>query len=120
MAAEADVPLVPLVLWGTQRMMTKGRPRDFSRGKAVLITVGEPFHPKRTDDVNAVTAELHTRMAALLDDAVARYPQQPAGPDDRWWLPARFGGTAPTLAEAAALEVAERRARAAKSRPVSS
>ena len=120
MAAEADVALVPLVLWGTQRMMTKGRPRDFSRGKAVLITVGEPLHPKRTDDVNIVTAELHARMAALLDDAMTRYPQQPSDADDRWWLPARLGGTAPTLAEAAALEVAERRARAAKSRPVSS
>jgi 1-acyl-sn-glycerol-3-phosphate acyltransferase len=32
-AAAADVPLVPVILWGTQRMMTKDHPRDFSRGK---------------------------------------------------------------------------------------
>lgn len=119
MAAEADVPLVPVVVWGTQRMMTKGRPRDFSRGKAILVSVGEPLHPKRTDDINTVTAELHTTMEAMLDDLVTRYPQQPSGADDRWWLPARFGGSAPTPAEAAALEVAERRARAAKARAVS-
>ncbi len=113
MAAEAGVPLVPVVLWGTQRMMTKGRPRDFSRGKAVSITVGDPLNPSRDDDSSAVTAELRERMAAMLDYAIARYPQDPAGDDDRWWLPARFGGTAPTPAEAAALEVAERKARAA-------
>jgi 1-acyl-sn-glycerol-3-phosphate acyltransferase len=116
MAAEGDVPLVPLVVWGTQRMMTKGHPRDFSRGKAILINIGEPMHPKRSDDVNAVTAELHTRMAALLEDAMTRYPQQPKDDDDRWWLPARLGGTAPTPAQAAAMEGEERRARAAQAR----
>ena len=31
-AARAGVPLIPVVLWGTQRMMTKDHPRDFSRG----------------------------------------------------------------------------------------
>jgi 1-acyl-sn-glycerol-3-phosphate acyltransferase len=114
MAAEADAPLVPVVVWGTQRMLTKGHPRDFSRGKAVSITVGEPLHPRHDDDAGEVTEALHARMAQLLDDAIARYPQQPADDDDRWWLPARFGGTAPTLQQAAAMEVAERKARAAK------
>ena len=32
----------------------------------------------------------------------AATPQQPAGPDDRWWLPAHLGGTAPTPEAAAA------------------
>ena len=41
-------------------------------------------------------------MEALLDEAQRSYPQQPAGPDDRWWLPAHLGGTAPTPEEAAA------------------
>ncbi|HET8970791.1 MAG TPA: lysophospholipid acyltransferase family protein [Candidatus Nanopelagicales bacterium] len=114
MAADAGVPLVPVVLWGTQRMMTKGRPRDFSRGKAISVTVGEPFHPVPADDMNQTTAALRARMADMLDDAVATYPQRPAGEADRWWLPARHGGTAPTPQEAAALEVAERKARAAR------
>ena len=42
-AAEAGVPLVPVIMWGTQRMMTKDHPRDFSRGKTIAITVGEPL-----------------------------------------------------------------------------
>ena len=69
---------------------------------------------RASDDSSEVTAELRARMAAMLDYAIARYPQDPAGDDDRWWLPARFGGSAPTPAEAQALEVAERKARAAK------
>ena len=40
----------------------------------------------------------------MLDAAIERYPQRPAGPDDTWWLPARFGGTAPTLAEATRMD----------------
>jgi hypothetical protein len=35
------------------------------------------------------------------------YPDRPTGDDDRWWLPASMGGTAPTLEEATALDVAE-------------
>ena len=42
---QAGVPLVPVIMWGTQRMMTKDHPRDFSRGKTILLRVGEPLHP---------------------------------------------------------------------------
>ena len=104
LAMDAGVPLVPVVLWGTQRMMTKGRPRDFSRGKAVSITVGEPIAVPQGSDLDAVQTDLHARMAVMLDDAVARYPQRPSGPDDTWWLPARHGGSAPTLTEATRLD----------------
>jgi hypothetical protein len=48
-------------------------------------------------------------MEALLEEAQRTYPDQPAGPDDRWWLPAHLGGTAPTPEEAA--EAAAIRAR---------
>ena len=40
-------------------------------------------------------------MEELLDEAQRTYPDQPAGPDDRWWLPVHLGGTAPTPEEAA-------------------
>lgn len=110
-AAEAGVPLVPVILWGTQRMMTKDHPRDFSRGKTIALTVGEPMHPTTEDNAVAQTAELHRRMNVLLEQTIAAYPtaEQPPG---SWWVPARLGGTAPTLAEAADLDVAEKRERA--------
>jgi len=111
-AAEAGVPLLPVVLWGTQRMMTKDHPRDFSRGKTIAISVGEPLHPTGEDPV-AETAALHAALATLLDETIARYPadEQPPG---SWWLPARLGGSAPTPEEAMGLDAEEKRARAAR------
>ncbi|GAA2384582.1 lysophospholipid acyltransferase family protein [Dactylosporangium salmoneum] len=96
MAAATGVPLVPMVLWGTQRFWTKGRPKDLTqRGVAITILMGEPLRPQRRDNQDAVSVELRTRMTALLDRAQREYPQAPAGPEDTWWLPAHLGGTAP-------------------------
>jgi 1-acyl-sn-glycerol-3-phosphate acyltransferase len=114
MAAEAGVPLVPSAVWGTQRLLTKGRPRNLQRHVPIRVHVGEPLRPSTSDDPTVVTEELKGRMAALLDAAQAAYPDEPAGDSDRWWLPAHLGGTAPTPEEAAELEraeVAERRAK---------
>jgi 1-acyl-sn-glycerol-3-phosphate acyltransferase len=109
-AAEAGVPVVPVILWGTQRMMTKDHPRDFSRGKTISITVGEPMHPTGDNPVGD-TARLHAQMSQMLRDTVAAYPadEQPAG---SWWVPASMGGSAPTLEEAARLDAEEKRERA--------
>jgi 1-acyl-sn-glycerol-3-phosphate acyltransferase len=109
-AAEAGVPLVPAVLWGTQRMMTKDHPRDFSRNKTISVHVGTPLHPTGEDPA-ADTEALHGALAALLDESVAAYPSEEQPPGS-WWLPARFGGSAPTLAAAADLDRDELRRRA--------
>ena len=109
-AAEAGVPLIPVALWGTQRLMTKDHPRDFSRGKTIGIRVGEPLHPTGEDPV-AETALLHERLVALQAEAVEAYPaeEQPPG---SWWLPASRGGTAPTPERAAELDAEEKAERA--------
>lgn len=111
-AAEAGVPVVPVILWGTQRMMTKGHPRDFSRGKTISISVGEPMHPTGSDPA-AETTELRERMSTMLRAAVQAYPvaEQPPG---SWWVPASMGGSAPTPEEAVALDHEEKRERARK------
>lgn len=109
-AAGAEVPLVPVIVWGTQRMLTKGHRRDFSRGKAISISVGAPMRPTGEDPA-AETAALHAVMAGMLDEVIRSYPQYE---DGAWWLPASYGGSAPTLEEAAELESAEKAARAAR------
>ena len=113
-AAAAGVPLVPVVLWGTHRMITKDHPKDFSRGKTVAINVGVPLHPTGENAV-AETAELHRVMSAMLDETIRSYPadEQPPG---SWWLPADYGGSAPTLEEAARLDLEEKRKRAERRR----
>jgi 1-acyl-sn-glycerol-3-phosphate acyltransferase len=116
MAIEAQVPLIPVVVWGSQRIMTKNRPRDLSRGKHIRIVIGEPFTPAPGADANVVTKELKERMQGLLETARSTYQQQPEGEDDRWWLPASMGGTAPTLEAAEAADAEERERRAARRR----
>ncbi|MEV0427510.1 lysophospholipid acyltransferase family protein [Micromonospora sp. NPDC050495] len=110
MAQEAGVPLLPVALWGTQRLWTKGRPRTLTRRHTpITILVGEPMDPAEHPDANAMTAALRSRLTALVDQAQRDYPEQPAGPDDAWWQPAHLGGTAPTPERAAELDRAGRR-----------
>ena len=111
-AAAAGVPIVPVILWGTQRMMTKDHPKDFSRGKTISIVLGEPIHPAGEDPV-AETAHLRSVMSTMLARAIEAYPaeEQPPG---SWWLPASYGGSAPTPEQALELDAAEKRERAAK------
>jgi len=114
MAQEAGVPLLPCVIWGSQRVYTKGRRKDLTRGTPIRIAVGEPFSPDPSADPVAVTAELKARMQVLLDQARATYPGAPRSPEDTWWIPAAMGGTAPTLEQAAARQAEVDRARAAR------
>ena len=114
-AAAARVPIVPVVLWGTQRLMTKDHPSNLlRRGLPISIDVGAPLHPTGVDPV-AETAELRDVMQGMLAAAIAAYPakQQPPG---SWWVPASLGGSAPTPERAAELDAAERAARLARRR----
>ncbi|MDQ2758679.1 MAG: 1-acyl-sn-glycerol-3-phosphate acyltransferase [Actinomycetota bacterium] len=117
------VPLVPVVVWGSQRLLTTGPRWSLRRGTAVTVLFGEPMHPGPDEDPYAVTAELRTRLEALLEQAMDDYPQVPRGGDDRWWVPAVRGGDAPTREVAGQLEEeslrrreAERAARRARAR----
>ncbi|MBL8932722.1 MAG: 1-acyl-sn-glycerol-3-phosphate acyltransferase [Kineosporiaceae bacterium] len=109
MAAAAGVPVIPAVVWGGQRIFTKGRPKDFrGRGKAITVAFGEPMSVGKGAGVEAASQQLISTMAAMLDRVQHAYPQHPSGPQDTWWLPASLGGTAPTPQEAALLDAEDR------------
>jgi 1-acyl-sn-glycerol-3-phosphate acyltransferase len=111
MAQAARVPLIPVAVWGGQRMFTTGRPRSFtSRGRHVLVEVGQPMDVPKGADGDALTAELRVRLQTLLDDLQARTPEQPVAGQDAWWHPAHLGGTAPTPQEAAESKAAQKQA----------
>ncbi|MFC4585667.1 lysophospholipid acyltransferase family protein [Sphaerisporangium corydalis] len=102
MAAEAEVPLIPVTVWGTQRMWTKGRPRRLTqRHVPVTIDVGEPLFPKPGQDIAELTATLRARMSERLDAVQRSYPDPGEG---AWWHPAHLGGTAPTPTQATTLD----------------
>ena len=115
LAAEAGVPLIPLALWGGQRLMTKNRKislRERSNVPIVMV-VGEPITVAATDDALEATAQLKNAMEGLLETAQKSYPVEGSG---QWWHPRHLGGTAPTPEEAAAADAARdaRRAEAAR------
>ena len=114
MAREAGVPLLPCVIWGSQRVFTKGRPKDLTRGTPIRIVVGEAYVPDPALDAVAATADLKARMQELLDEARRTYPGGPRTADDTWWVPASMGGTAPTLEQAAQIARDRESARAAR------
>jgi 1-acyl-sn-glycerol-3-phosphate acyltransferase len=102
MAQEANVPIVPLIVWGAQRVWTKDHPKNVGRKKIpITVAVGPGFEP--SESVDAAMAQLREAMTALLYQAQAGYPH-PAG---EYWVPRRLGGGAPTLEEASAIEEAE-------------
>jgi 1-acyl-sn-glycerol-3-phosphate acyltransferase len=112
MAARAGVPLIPVILWGTQRIYTKDHPRDFSRGKAISLSVGPPVELTGSDPVGDNT-RLRAEMSQLLDRAITTYPQHEEG---AWWVPRAYGGSALSRDEANKVERAEARERAERRR----
>jgi 1-acyl-sn-glycerol-3-phosphate acyltransferase len=101
MAVQSGVPIIPAAVWGGHRVATKGKVH-LRRGVAVTVILGEPIVAEPGEKAQSILRRTRAAMESLLDEAQRTYPQQPAGPDDRWWLPAHLGGTAPTPEVAAA------------------
>jgi 1-acyl-sn-glycerol-3-phosphate acyltransferase len=103
LAIEADVPLIPLVVWGGQRLWTSGRKPKLRRKVSVSVWVDQPMSRIDGETAAALTERLAQRLRELVDEVLEAYPDKPATGDE-WWLPAHLGGGAPTPAEAALQE----------------
>jgi 1-acyl-sn-glycerol-3-phosphate acyltransferase len=109
MALEAGVPMVPLIVWGAQRIWTKDHPRNVGHEKIpVIVAAGQPLSPD--GDVEHLDAALRDEMTSLLHRVQEEYPH----PEGAYWVPQRLGGSAPTVAEAKILEQTEKAERAHK------
>ena len=110
MAIEAGVPIVPHIVWGAQRIWTKGHPKKLLRPKVpIAVAVGEPIEP--TLPAPELTQLLHSRMQHLLERVQDAYGPHPPG---EFWVPRRLGGGAPTLAEANRMDLDEAAEKAAR------
>jgi 1-acyl-sn-glycerol-3-phosphate acyltransferase len=93
LAIGAGVPIVPTIVWGGQRVYTKGVKPNLKRGKTpVSVSFGEAILYGKDADIEA--AELHLRevMISMLNQVQEKYPDSHVG---QRWAPARLGGTAP-------------------------
>jgi 1-acyl-sn-glycerol-3-phosphate acyltransferase len=97
MALAAGVPIVPVSVWGTQRLWTKGHPKNLTRRHTpITVSVGPAIDVAPDDKPVVVTRRIGEALETLLHKAQESYVDQPSGADDTWWLPVRLGGTAPT------------------------
>ena len=110
-AHQAGVPLVPCVIWGSQRIWTKDLPKHF-RDVPVIVRYGEPV--ALTGDAEVDTAELKRQMQLLLDASRSEYASLYTDGAGEAWMPVALGGTAPTPEEAEELYAKERAEREAK------
>ncbi|GAB7067675.1 1-acyl-sn-glycerol-3-phosphate acyltransferase [Mycobacterium hodleri] len=102
MALEAQVPIVPLIVWGAHRVWTKDHPRNLGRKKIpVVVAAGPPLLPTGTSD--ELLRDLRAGMAELLHQVQQSYDH----PEGAYWVPHRLGGGAPTMEEAIVREEAE-------------
>jgi 1-acyl-sn-glycerol-3-phosphate acyltransferase len=86
LAAASGVPVTPIGLWGTHRILFKGRKPNWQLGVAETVVVGPPVRVQPDEDMHVAT----DRIMAAIVDCVARareiYPQRPTGDDDGWWV----------------------------------
>jgi 1-acyl-sn-glycerol-3-phosphate acyltransferase len=109
MALEAQVPIVPLIVWGAHRIWTKDHPRNLGREKTpITVAVGRALPP--TGTAEELMNELRLEMTALLHGVQQSYDH----PQGAYWVPRRLGGSAPTMEEARVREEAELAERARK------
>lgn len=113
MAQAAGVPVLPMIIWGSQRVWTKGYPKRLGRSKVpITLSVGEPVPAGRKDNADELNTLIRASMTELLHAAQEAYPAVPS--DELKFLPVRLGGTAPTLEQATALDEEDSVRRAAR------
>jgi len=113
MSQAAGVPVLPMIIWGSQRVWTKGYPKRLGRTNVpITLSVGEPILAGRGADAEDINGQVRARMNDLLHAAQEAYPAVPT--DELKYLPARLGGTAPTLEQATVLDDEEAVRRAAR------
>jgi len=94
LAMGSDTPIIPTIVWGSQRIITKKVKANWKRNKfPISVSFGEPFIVKKGQDVDEAESKLRQLMKDLLTQVQNTYPDSHAG---QRWAPARLGGTAPT------------------------
>lgn len=107
-AGEAGVPMIPTVIWGSQRLLTKDLKKNLGRSRTpIIVSYGEPV--TTTGDAERDTEQVKAAMQELLERNRAEYAERFGPfPDGLDWMPASLGGSAPTLEEANEILARER------------
>jgi 1-acyl-sn-glycerol-3-phosphate acyltransferase len=86
LAQQAGMPIVPIGLWGTHRILTKGRKPHWRWGVAQTAVIGEPVKIPEDEHVKAATDRVMDAISACVARAREIYPQQAKPGEDPWWV----------------------------------
>jgi 1-acyl-sn-glycerol-3-phosphate acyltransferase len=93
LAMAAGVPVIPTIVWGSQRIWTKKVKRNLRREKfPVTVAFGEPLYFDKQSNVEASESVLRETMIEMLHEVQNKYPDSHQG---QRWAPLRLGGSAP-------------------------
>ncbi len=93
LAMAAGVPVIPTIVWCSQRIWTKKVKRNLRREKfPVTVAFGEPLYFDKQSDVEASESLLRETMITMLHQVQQKYPDSHQG---QRWAPLRLGGSAP-------------------------
>lgn len=108
LARETGTPLVPVAIWGSQRVYSVGVPEpppDLTRGRRVDVAFGTPVHLAPDADLVEGTRTLGHTLTGMLEDLQTRPEHRPRPGEFATWYPAHLGGHAPTRAAALELDI---------------
>lgn len=86
LAAAIGVPVTPVGLWGTHRILFKGRKPKWRWGVAETVVVGDPVRIRPDENVYVATDRIMGAICACVARARELYPQRPGAGDDGWWV----------------------------------
>jgi 1-acyl-sn-glycerol-3-phosphate acyltransferase len=109
MALQAQVPIIPVIVWGAHRIWPKDHPKKVIRNKVpITVAAGRPLPPY--GDPEQLMGSLREAMTALLHRVQEEYPH----PEGEFWVPRRLGGSAPTQDDSRQIRLAELQERVRK------
>lgn len=112
LARATGAPLVPVAIWGSQRVASVGQPTsprpDLTRGRRVDVAVGPASYVDPGDEPTERTRQLGHDLTALLERLQRMPEHQPRPGEYAAWHPAHLGGHAPSRHRARALDVVPR------------
>lgn len=86
LARMSGVPVTPVGLWGSHRILFKGRKPNWRLGVAQTICVGPPVGVSAGDDLAEATDGIMEAISERVRRARELYPQRPEPGEDDWWV----------------------------------
>jgi 1-acyl-sn-glycerol-3-phosphate acyltransferase len=108
LARETGAPVVPVAVWGTQRLFSVGDPAlppDLTPGRRIDVAFGVPLYVAPGDDITERTHDLGRALTGLLERLQQLPHHRPRPGEVATWYPAHLGGQAPTRQRARGLDM---------------